>query len=324
MKPLIILSGPTAVGKTSTSIELAKRINGEIISADSMQVYKGMDIGTAKITVDEMQGVPHYLIDIMEPTEEFNVFVFKEKAKQAIEEIYSKGKIPIIVGGTGFYIQAIVYDIEFSQEENDFSYRKKLESLAEEKGADYLFDELRKVDEKSTEVIHKNNIKRVIRALEYYHITGLPISSHNEEQRQKTSPYNYGYFVLTNDRDILYDRINKRVDIMVNAGLLEEVKKLLQKGYAKNLVSMQGIGYKEVIEHIEGNCTYEEAVENIKLNTRHFAKRQLTWFKREKDVDMINVKNYKNASEVCDYIINTLESKHILKGNNLNENTGNI
>ena len=308
MKPLIILSGPTAVGKTDTSIELAKRINGEIISADSMQVYRGMDIGTAKITTDEMKGIRHYLVNIIEPQDDFNVYIFKSMAKKAVEEIYSHGNIPIIVGGTGFYIQSVLYDIDFSETDNDFAYRHKLEDELKSKGAEYLFEMLREVDPKSCETIHMNNTKRVIRALEYYHMNHTPISSHNEEQRQKSSPYDYRYFVLTDERDRLYERIDRRVDIMVERGLADEVKKLYDMGVDKKCTNMQGIGYKEMLEYIKGNVSLETAIETIKLNTRHFAKRQLTWFKREPEAELINIKDYGyDKSLIVDYMIKKTE-----------------
>lgn len=283
-KPLVILTGPTAVGKTDLSIRLAKKINGEIISADSMQVYKYMDIGTAKITKEEMQGVPHYLVDELEPEEDFNVVKFQSYAKKYMEEIYEKGKIPIIVGGTGFYIQAIVNDIDFDENDADTKYREELEALAKEKGAVYLHEMLKKVDKKAAEDIHENNQKRVIRALEFYEKTGKKISEHNEAERQKTSPYNFAYFVLTDDRKILYDRIDSRVDKMLEQGLLKEVESLQKKGLKRDMVSMQGIGYKEIFAYLEGDCSYEEAVYILKRDTRHFAKRQLTWFRREKEV----------------------------------------
>lgn len=281
---LVVLTGPTAVGKTALSISLAKALNGEIISADSMQVYRKMDIGTAKITPDEMQGVPHHLVDILEPEDEFNVVKFQELTHHAMDEIYAKGKVPILVGGTGFYIQAVTRGIDFNTEEQDDSYRKELEQLAHKNGAHWLHEKLREVDPKAAEQIHENNIKRTIRALEFYHQNGQRISEHNEEQMQHTSPYRLYYFVLTAPRDVLYDRINRRVDQMFEMGLEKEVRELYSEGYRKDLVSMQGLGYKELIDAIEGRCTIEEAKETIKTETRHFAKRQLTWFKREGEV----------------------------------------
>ena len=283
-KPLIILTGPTAVGKTKASIGLAKAIGGEIISADSMQVYRHMDIGSAKITKEEMADVPHYLIDVLEPEEEFHVVRFRQMAKAAMADIYSRGKIPIIVGGTGFYIQALLYDIDFTENEGDSVYREKLEALAKEKGAAYLHGQLAMVDPKSAEEIHANNIKRVIRALEFYHQTGQKISEHNERERQKESPYQFCYFVLNDRRECLYERIDQRVDQMIRNGLVQEVQTLKERGCTKQMVSMQGLGYKEIFSYLEGDCSLEEAVYIIKRDTRHFAKRQLTWFKRERDV----------------------------------------
>lgn len=314
--PLVIVTGPTAVGKTEISIGLAKAINGEIISADSMQVYKKMDIGTAKIKPEEMQAVPHYLIDILEPTEEFNVVKFKEFTLNAIEEIYAKGKIPIIVGGTGFYIQSVLYGIEFEENEEDNTYRKELEEQCRDKGVHYLHEELMKVDPASAACIHPNNVKRVIRALEYYKQTGFKISDHNEEQRQKESPYNFCYFVLNNKREVLYDRINDRVDKMIYEGLLNEVKGLLNNGCTREMVSMQGLGYKEIISYLEEECTLEEAIYLLKRDTRHFAKRQLTWFKREKDVIWIDKNEYNNKEDmILDVLMDCLKNKNILETN---------
>lgn len=283
-RPLIIITGPTAVGKTAISIMLAKELRGEIISADSMQIYRGMDIGTAKVTPEEMDGIKHYLIDELDPAEEFNVARFQKMAKAALEEIYSRGKIPIIAGGTGFYIQAVLYDVDFVENDGDDAYRKELWALADTKGPAYLYDLLLKTDREAAGSIHENNIKRVIRALEYHHQTGRLISQHNEEQRQKESPYDFLYFVLTDDRQLLYERIEKRVSQMMEAGLLSEVRALIEKGCTRDMVSMQGIGYQEFFDYFEGKITLQEAVEKLCLDTRHFAKRQLTWFKREKDV----------------------------------------
>lgn len=283
-KPLVILTGPTAVGKTELSIRLAKAINGEIISADSIQVYKHFDIGSAKVTKEEMDGVKHYLIDVLEPDEEFNIYVFKKLAMEAMDEIYAKGKIPIIAGGTGFYIQALLYDIEFSEEEGDKTYRHMLEKKAELEGVTVIHDMLKEVDPEAAKEIHENNLKRVIRALEYYNETGMRISEHNKEQRQKESPYNFRYYVLNMDREKLYNRVNLRVDIMAENGLVDEVTKLKEMGYGKELNSMQGIGYKEIRDYVDGVYDYETAIETLKKNTRNFAKRQITWFKREKEV----------------------------------------
>lgn len=312
-KPLIVLTGPTAVGKTSLSISLAKAVNGEIISADSMQVYKGMDIGSAKIRKEEMQGVTHYLVDILEPEEEFHIVKFQELAKAAMEEIYAKGKIPILVGGTGFYIQAVTRDIDFTQAEQETSYREELEQFAKEKGAEYLHEKLREVDSKSAENIHANNVKRVIRALEFYHQNGTPISEHNEEQKQQTSPYNLAYFVLTAPREILYERIDRRVDQMMEEGLLEEVKSLRERGCHRGMVSMQGLGYKEILAYLEGEYPLEEAVRILKRDTRHFAKRQLTWFRREQDVIWVDKEQFHwNEAEILEYMMSVLKEQDLL------------
>lgn len=312
-KPLIVLTGPTAVGKTSLSISLAKAVNGEIISADSMQVYKGIDIGSAKIRKEEMQGVTHYLVDILEPEEEFHIVKFQELAKAAMEEIYAKGKIPILVGGTGFYIQAVTRDIDFTQAEQETSYREELEQLAKEKGTEYLHEKLREVDPKSAENIHANNVKRVIRALEFYHQNGTPISEHNEEQKQQTSPYNLAYFVLTAPREILYERIDRRVDQMMEEGLLEEVKSLRERGCHRGMVSMQGLGYKEILAYLEGEYPLEEAVRILKRDTRHFAKRQLTWFRREQDVIWVDKEQFHwNEAEILEYMMSVLKERDLL------------
>lgn len=316
MKKLVVLTGPTAVGKTEISIELAKRINGEIISADSIQVYKYMDIGSAKITAEEMQGIRHYLIDILNPDEEFNVHIFQQLAKKSMEEIYAKGKIPIIVGGTGFYIQSVLYDIKFDMTDNHHEYRKYLENLVKEKGNRYLHTMLSEIDPESSQNIHFNNVKRVIRALEYYHDTGRRISEHNNEQHQNESPYNFAYFVLNDERDLLYSRINSRVDKMIQSGLVDEVRNLLEMGYGLELISMQGIGYKEIAEFLEGKWTLEEAVELIKKNTRHFAKRQLTWFRREKEVSMIQCNELAhNKEKILDEMLMILQKRNIIKDN---------
>lgn len=284
-KPLIILTGPTAAGKTELSVALAKRLNGAVISADSMQVYRHMDIGSAKIRPEEMQGIRHYLVDVLDPKEEFNVVRFQQMARQAMEEIYQSGKIPIVVGGTGFYIQALLKDVNFEESSGTLPVRRQMEEIAHrEGGAGILYERLKEVDPVSAASIHENNVKRVIRALEYYEETGRPISLHNEEQKEKKPPYTYAYFVLTDDRARLYDRINRRVDRMVEQGLVDEVRWLKEHGYDRNLVSMQGLGYKELFPYLDGVCSLEEAVEIIKRDTRHFAKRQLTWFRREPDV----------------------------------------
>ena len=312
-KPMVILTGPTAVGKTALSIELAKKINGAIISADSMQVYKYMDIGSAKIMPEEMQKIKHYLVDELLPTDEFHIVKFQEMAKAALEEIYSDGKIPIIVGGTGFYIQGLLYDIDFSKQDADYEYRMELEAFAKEHGAQALHERLREIDPASYETIHANNIKRVIRALEYYHLSGKPISEHNEQERQKESPYHFAYFVLNDDRKNLYDRIEKRIDIMLEQGLLEEVTGLKQMGCHKDMVSMQGLGYKEILAYLDGECSLEEAVDLLKKETRHFAKRQLTWFRRERDVIWFDKSKYSyDERMILEDMCKLLEEKQII------------
>ena len=313
-KPLIILAGPTAVGKTSLSIRLAKETGGEIISADSMQVYRHMDIGSAKITKEEMDGVPHYLVDVLEPEEEFNVVRFQQMAKEAAEKIWEKGKIPLVVGGTGFYIQALLYDIDFTENDGDESYRRQLEQKAsDEEGASELYEMLKRVDPKAAQEIHPRNIKRIIRALEFYHQTGRKISEHNETQRQKESPYNYAYFVLTDERSRLYERIDRRVDLMMEQGLLDEVRYLKERGVRKDSTAMQGLGYKELYAYLEGEYPLDEAVRIIKRDTRHFAKRQLTWFKRERDVIWADKSEIgHDEGKLADYMLGYLREKNII------------
>ena len=288
MKDLIVLTGPTAVGKTSLSIALAKAVGGEIISADSMQVYKYMNIGTAKITEEEKCGIPHFLIDELEPDEEFNVTIFKNKVMGYIKDIKSRGKVPIIVGGTGFYIQSVIYDINFNEYGDDSNVRKKYEAMAETIGKSELHKKLALVDREYADSVSENNVKKVVRALTFFEMTGEKLSEHNKRERERRSPFDFAYFVLTMDRKKLYERIDKRVDLMFDMGLVDEVKALMAKGYDKSLVSMQGIGYKEVIDYLNGRTSLEECIDIIKRDTRHFAKRQLTWFKREKVVTYID------------------------------------
>ena len=313
-KPLIILAGPTAVGKTSLSIRLAKETGGEIISADSMQVYRHMDIGSAKITKEEMEGVPHYLVDMLEPEEEFNVVRFQQMAEEAAERIWEKGKIPLVVGGTGFYIQALLYDIDFTENDGDESYRRRLEQkTSDEEGASELYEMLTTVDPKAAREIHPRNLKRIIRALEFHHQTGKKISEHNETQRQKSSPYNYAYFVLTDERSRLYERIDQRVDLMMEQGLLDEVRYLKERGVRKDSTAMQGLGYKELYAYLEGEYPLDEAVRIIKRDTRHFAKRQLTWFKRERDVIWADKSVIgQDEQKLADYMLGYLREKKII------------
>ena len=303
-KPLIILTGPTAVGKTELSIKLAKAIDGEIISADSMQVYKYMDIGSAKIKPEEMQGVMHHMIDILEPTQDYNVVSFQTKVKECLEEIYQRNHIPILVGGTGFYIQAIVKDIDFTDNQENSEVRGELEAVLMEKGPEYVHAMLRAIDPASADAIHYNNAKRVIRAIEFYRLTGERISEHNEKERAKESAYRSCYFVLNDDREKLYQRIDKRVDLMIQEGLVKEVQKLMDMGCQRESTAMQGLGYKEIIAYLEGEISLDEAIYMIKRDTRHFAKRQLTWFRREKDVIWIDKDKFAyNAETMLKYML---------------------
>ncbi len=311
-KPMIILTGPTAVGKTDLSIQLAKVINGEIISADSMQVYRHMDIGSAKVTPEEMDGVPHHLIDVLEPEEEFNVVVFQKLAKEALTGIYERGHIPIIVGGTGFYIQALLYDIDFTENDGDTAIRRELEKLAQTQGAGCLHQMLQEIDPESAAAIHQNNVKRVIRAIEFYRQTGKKISLHNEQEREKQSPYQFLYYVLDTDRKILYERIDRRVDLMMEHGLVDEVKHLADMGCTRDMVSMQGLGYKEILDYLSGEIPLEEAVYILKRDTRHFAKRQITWFKRERDVRWLELEQFQNdRKKVLEHILDEIEGEGI-------------
>lgn len=311
-KPLIVLTGPTAVGKTKLSIALAKAVGGEIISADSMQVYRSMDIGSAKIRPEEMDGVPHYLVDVLDPSEEFHIVKFQQMAREAMEQIYANGHIPILVGGTGFYIQAIVKDIDFTKNEENTEIRVKWELFAREQGAEALHQELAKVDPKSAETIPAGNVKRVVRALEFYELSGTPISEHNEEQKAKESPYQFAYFVLNDHRELLYERIEQRIDEMLEEGLVAEVKGLKERGFTKDMVSMQGLGYKEILDYLDGNLTLEEAVYILKRDTRHFAKRQLTWFRREPEVSWIHKYEYGYDNEkILDAMLSILKNKGI-------------
>ncbi len=314
-KSVLIIAGPTASGKSALAIELAKKINGEIISADSMQVYKYMNIGTAKASKKELSEIKHHLIDVLYPDEPFSVAVFKEMAENAIKDISERGKIPIIAGGTGFYINALLYGTDFSSAEkegNDF-YRNHLLTLAGEKGKEYIHTMLFKVDPEAAEKIHFNNIKRVIRALEFYHETGTKISEHNKNEKSRDKAYHDFMFVLHMNRDILYDRINKRVDQMIEEGLVKEVHGLLHMGYDRSLISMQGLGYKEIIRYIDGECTLEEAVDTLKQSTRHFAKRQITWFKHQNEAIWLDVLKHEDINELTNEVINIIKQDGIIK-----------
>ena len=305
---MLIISGPTAVGKSDLSLELCKKLDGEVINADSMQVYRGMDIGTAKLMPEERSGIVHHLIDICDPSESFDVVRFQTEAKKCINDITSRGKIPVLVGGTGFYIQAVLYDIDFSSEEPDEKLRSELLAFSEKHGALALHKKLEEIDSDSAKAIHPNNIKRVIRALEFYYTTNTPISEHNTEQKQKVSPYNFLYAVLTCERQKLYDRIDKRVDMMIEAGLVSEVKSLIDQGVTSEMTSMQGLGYKEIAAYIEGKYDLEEAKRVLKRDTRHFAKRQLTWYNREKDVTYFDKDTYDDIDSLTIDIINKFKA----------------
>ena len=302
---LLVIGGPTAVGKTDLSIKLAQKLNGEIISADSMQIYKYMDIGSAKVTAEEMNGIPHYLIDVINPDIPFSVSDFKEHGNKALEEIISKGKLPIISGGTGLYINSLTCNMTFTEAERDEQYRQYLEALAMEKGNEYLHEILKECDPISYKEIHPNNRKRVIRALEVFKLTNKPFSSYNAGEDFYNSDYDVYYYVLTMDREKLYNRINMRVDIMMEKGLLEECIKLKDMGYTSDMQSMQGIGYKEILYYLEGKISLEEAVNMIKQGSRNYAKRQLTWFRRDKRCVFID-KDIMDDEEILDKIINDI------------------
>ncbi len=310
---LVVLLGPTAVGKTSISIELAKKINGEIISADSMQIYKYMDIGTAKITKDEMDDIPHYMIDIIYPDEEFTVADFKKRASEYIRQINDRNNIPMIVGGTGLYINSIVYELKFARVKPNEKFRNKWNNIADKYGNQYIYEELKNVDPLSAKRINVNDRKRIIRALEILHETGKPMSYYNKNFRKETEEYNLVMIGFTMDRAKLYSRINKRVDNMLEQGLIEEVKMLMDMGYTKDLVSMQGIGYKEVIDYLEGNIELNQMIEILKRNTRRFAKRQLTWFRRDNRIKWIDVDQFDSIDSISIYL-----ADYILKSLNIN------
>ncbi len=281
MEKVIVICGPTASGKTTLSIELAKKIKGEIVSCDSMQIYKDMDIGTAKPTLEEQQGIKHYLLDCVSPEERYSVADYKKDAKKAIQEIISKGKIPIIVGGTGLYIDSLIYEIEYPDLKLDETYRKELEKRIQKEGLEILYQEAKQIDPLAIQKISKNDAKRILRILEIYHATGKNKTQQEIESRKKLPEYEYHVYALKWDREVLYERINKRVDIMIKQGLIEEVKKIKKK-YTTFPTAMQGLGYKEVVDFLEGNYSQEEMIEKIKMETRRYAKRQMTWFRKNK------------------------------------------
>ena len=287
---VIVICGPTASGKTALSIELAKKINGEIVSADSMQIYKDMDIGTAKPTIEEMQGIKHYLIGYVSPEQRYSVADYKKDAKKAIKEILEKGKIPIVVGGTGLYIDSLIYEIEYQDIKLDAQYRKQLEDEVKEKGLEELYKKAKIIDEKAMEKISLTDKKRILRVLEIYHATGKTKTEQEIESRKKEVEYDYKVYALNWDRQKLYDRINKRVDIMIEQGLIQEVKQILEK-YSTFPTAMQGLGYKEVVDYLNGIYTKEEMVEKIKMETRRYAKRQLTWFRKNKQTIWLNAED---------------------------------
>lgn len=311
-KPVIVLAGPTAVGKTELSLELARAVRGEIVSADSMQVYRHMDIGSAKIPPEERQGIPHHLLDCCEPWEEFHVVRFQQEARKALEDIWSRGRLPIVTGGTGFYIQALLRDIDFTETGGNPAYRAALEQEAAERGPEALHRRLAQVDPAAAAEIHPHNAKRIIRALEYFHDTGEPISVHNARERRRPSPYTYAYFVLNRERPELYRRIGLRVDAMMEQGLLDEVRRLRQMGCTRRMVSMQGLGYQELLEYLDGELSLEEAVEKIKRETRHYAKRQITWFKREKDAVWLNWEDFPDTASMRTAVLARCRERGIL------------
>lgn len=302
MNKLVIIAGPTAVGKSECAVELSKKINGEVISADSMQVYRGMDVGTAKITPEEMQGIRHFGIDILNPDQNYDVTEFVSMAHEAMEQIYADEKIPVLCGGTGFYIQALAYDIDFGDEQVDIDYRKELKKFADKNGTEALHEKLREVDPESAESIPAGNVKRVIRALEYFKNHGTKISEHNAEERRRKSPYELYFFVLTDERKKLYERIDKRVDRMMDAGFLDEAERIYDLIGDKECTAAKAIGYRELFEYFRGECSLEEAVSKIKQDSRHFAKRQLTWFKRYPEVIWVDRQIYNTIEEIVDFM----------------------
>ncbi|HHZ01856.1 MAG TPA: tRNA (adenosine(37)-N6)-dimethylallyltransferase MiaA [Tissierellia bacterium] len=308
---IIVIVGPTAVGKTYVSVELAKKLNTEIISADSMQIYRGMDVGTAKITEEEKQGIKHHMIDLVNPDEDYSVSDFKRDAEEIIDRLLIEGKIPIVVGGSGLYINSLIYDLDFGKAKSDEKIRKYYYSYYKEHGEDALYEKLLKIDPESAKKIHKNNVKRVIRALEVFHLTGKKFSQLSTNIRKGSSKYNCIIIGLSMERELLYERINERVDEMLSQGLVEEVSNLLEKGYSKNLVSMRGIGYKEIVEYLEGTMDFEEAVNILKRNTRRFAKRQYTWFLKDKNIKWFSMDNLdeidKTLNRIYKYICSTIQ-----------------
>lgn len=309
MKDLVILAGPTGVGKTDISIKLAKELNGEIISADSMQIYKYMDIGSAKVTKEEMKGITHHLIDFLDPKESFTVSDYKKMAEGAIQGVILNNKIPILVGGTGLYINSLINNYDFTDAHCDMEYRKCLEEQASQYGKNYVHEMLKNIDSVSYHKLFPNDLKRVIRALEVYKLTGTPISEFNSEKKAHDIPYNISYFVLTMDRKKLYDRINKRVDKMIGNGLINEVKMLKHMGLDENMQSMKGIGYKEILYYLHGKISFDEAVYLIKKGSRNYAKRQLTWFRKDNRVQWIDKDSFACESDIVKFIETSIKEQ---------------
>ncbi|NLA85009.1 MAG: tRNA (adenosine(37)-N6)-dimethylallyltransferase MiaA [Clostridiales bacterium] len=311
--PLLVITGPTSTGKTALAIKIAQVLNGEIISADSMQIYRYMDIGTAKPTIEERKGIPHYMLDIVYPDEEYNVALFQKQAMKTIEDISKRGRLPILAGGTGLYINSIIYPMDFSDAEKDPEYRNYLKKRLKENGVLWLHNQLKKVDLKSAERLHPNDTRRIIRALEIYHLTGKPMTAFHQNYKEMEPPYDLLLYGLTMERQILYERINLRVDCMIEAGLVDEVRGLLKKGYTKDLVSMQGLGYKEIVAYLKGLVTLNEAIEVLKRNTRRFAKRQLTWFRREKQIKWLYA-DKQTTEQLAEQLISDIGKNNFLIG----------
>ncbi len=311
--PLLVITGPTSTGKTALAIKIAQVLNGEIISADSMQIYRYMDIGTAKPTIEERKGIPHYMLDIVYPDEEYNVALFQKQAMKTIEDISKRGRLPILAGGTGLYINSIIYPMDFSDAEKDPEYRNYLKKRLKENGVLWLHNQLKKVDLKSAERLHPNDTRRIIRALEIYHLTGKPMTAFHQNYKEIEPPYDLLLYGLTMERQILYERINLRVDCMIEAGLVDEVRGLLKKGYTKDLVSMQGLGYKEIVAYLKGLVTLNEAIEVLKRNTRRFAKRQLTWFRREKQIKWLYA-DKQTTEQLAEQLISDIGKNNFLIG----------
>jgi len=307
--PLVVITGPTASGKTDLAIRIAKRLDGEIISADSMQIYRYMDIGTANPTEEERQGIPHYMIDIVDPDEEYNVAMYQKDANTCIRHAANRSRLPILTGGSGLYVNSIIYPMNFTDAVEDPDYRCFLKNILKNRGSIYLHNMLRDIDPDTAAKLHPNDTRRVIRALEVYHLTGKTMTEYQQNYRDMDPPFHLIMYALTMDRKILYDRINQRVDKMIESGLVDEVKSLLERGYTKNLVSMQGLGYKEIIAYLEGSYTLEEAVYVLKRDTRRFAKRQITWFKRERRIQWLNIEKFEHRNDLAEWLVSDIEKK---------------